>query len=175
MTRDWETVFNSWAQSPGKTEEERSKNAIVSIRNAINRSPKLKQRKINIFPQGSYRNRVNVRQDSDVDVGVMLYDYFLSRYPTGKGAADFGNCYVKDYSFSQFKNELGEALVAYFGQAAVKRGNKAFSIKETTYHVQADVTPFFERNGPKKLDSFSSVFKCTVASIYAALNSGFRL
>ena len=32
-----------------------------------------------------------------------------------------------------------------------------------------------ERSGPKKLDSFSSVFKCTVASGYAALNSGFRL
>ena len=31
------------------------------------------------------------------------------------------------------------------------------------------------RNGPKKLDSFSSVFKCTVASVYAALASGFRL
>ena len=31
------------------------------------------------------------------------------------------------------------------------------------------------RNGPKKLDSFSSVFKCTVASGYAALGSGFRL
>ena len=31
------------------------------------------------------------------------------------------------------------------------------------------------RNGPKKLDSFSGVFKCTVASGYAALNSGFRL
>ena len=33
----------------------------------------------------------------------------------------------------------------------------------------------YYRNGPKKLDSFSSVFKCTVASGYAALNSGFRL
>ena len=31
------------------------------------------------------------------------------------------------------------------------------------------------RSGPKKLDSFSSVFKCTVASVYAALGSGFRL
>ena len=31
------------------------------------------------------------------------------------------------------------------------------------------------RNGPKKLDSFSSVFKCSVASGYAAIGSGFRL
>ena len=33
---------------------------------------------------------------------------------------------------------------------------------------------FNERNGPKKLDSFSNVFKCTVAWGYAALGSGFR-
>ena len=41
MTRDWEGTFNSWAQPPGKTEEQRSENAIRGIRNAINRSSKL--------------------------------------------------------------------------------------------------------------------------------------
>ena len=143
MTRDWEGTFNSWAQPPGKTEEQRSENAIGTIRNAINASPKLKSQQIKIFPQGSYRNRVNVRRDSDVDVGVMLYDYFLVQYPEGKGTADL-NHFDADYSFSQFKNEVEEALVAHFGRAAVKRGNKAFNIKETTYHVEADVVPLFE-------------------------------
>ena len=95
------------------------------------------------LPQGSYRNRVNVRKDSDVDVGVMLYEYFLVQYPEGKGSADFNHSDV-DYSFSQFKNELEEALVAHFGRAAVKRGNKAFNIRETAYHVEADVAPFWE-------------------------------
>ena len=32
-----------------------------------------------------------------------------------------------------------------------------------------------DRSGPKKLDSFFRVFKCTVASGYAALTSDFRL
>ena len=32
-----------------------------------------------------------------------------------------------------------------------------------------------DRNGPKKLDNFSNVFKCSAASGYAALSSGFRL
>ena len=44
----------------------------------------------------------------------------------------------------QFKNELEEALVAHFGRAAVKRGNKAFNIRENTYHVEADVVAFYE-------------------------------
>ena len=143
MTRDWESTFSSWAQPPGQTEERRSENAFGSIVNAIDGSPKLKNRQIKIFLQGSYRNRVNVRGDSDVDVGVMLHQYFLSQYPEGKGDADFNN-FNADYSFLEFKNEVEEALVAYFGRAAVKRGNKAFNIRENSYHVEADVAPFFE-------------------------------
>ena len=66
MTRDWESAFSFWARPPSKTEEQRSENAIGAIRNAVNGSSTLKQRKIMVFTQGSYRNRVNVRQDSDV-------------------------------------------------------------------------------------------------------------
>ena len=130
-TRDWESAFKFWAQPPSKTEEQRSENAIGAIRNAVKGSSKLKQRSTKVFTQGSYRNRVNVRQDSDVDVGVMLYDYFLGEYPEGKTKADFDLSDV-DYSFSQFKNELEEALVAHFGRKAVTRGNKAFNIKENS-------------------------------------------
>ncbi len=143
MTRDWESTFKYWVQSPSKTEEQRSENAIGAIRNAVRSSSKLKHRGIHVFTQGSYRNRVNVRQDSDVDIGVMLYDSFLEQYPTGKTRADFGIS-AGSYEYSQFKNDLEEALVAHFSRAAVKRGNKAFNIKENTYHVEADVVPLFE-------------------------------
>ena len=143
MTRDWESAFRFWAQPPSKTEEQRSENAIRVIRKAVQGSSKLNQRSIKVFTQGSYRNRVNVRQDSDVDVGVMLYDFFFDEYPAGRTRADFG---ISDagYSFLQFKNELGAALVDHFDRATVKRGNKAFNIRENTYHVEADVVPLFE-------------------------------
>ena len=49
MTHDWEDIFNSWAQPPRQTEKQRSENAIRGIRNAINRSPKLKNRQIKSF------------------------------------------------------------------------------------------------------------------------------
>ena len=143
MARNWESDFSFWAQPPSRTEEQRAENAIRGIRNAVNGSTKLNQRSIKVFTQGSHRNRVNVRQDSDVDVGVMLYDSFLVEYPEGKTSADFGN-HDADYSYSQFKNELEEALVDRFDRAAVKRGNKAFNIRENTYHVEADVVPLFE-------------------------------
>ena len=143
MTQDWEGTFSTWAQSPAQTEEQRSENAIRGIRNAINHSSKLKQRRLKVFAQGSYRNRVNVRNDSDVDVGVMLYEYFKAKIPEGKTKADFGIRSV-DYTFSQFKDELEVALVSNFGRAAVRRGNKAFKIRENTYHVEADVVPLVE-------------------------------
>ena len=144
MARNWESDFSFWAQPPSKTEEQRSENAIRGIRTAVNGCSNLNQRRIKVFTQGSYRNRVNVRQDSDVDLGVMLYyDSFLDEYPEGKTRADFGNL-DGDYPYSQFKNELEEALVDRFGRAAVKRGNKAFNIRGNTYHVEADVVPLFE-------------------------------
>lgn len=143
MARDWESSFSSWAAPPSDTEQERCERVIRAIRTAVARSTKLQSKKILVFTQGSFRNRVNVRQESDVDVGVMLYDYFLAQYPEGKGDKDFGNSEA-NYPFSRFKNELEEALVDHFGRAAVKRGNKAFDIKAKPSHVEADVVPFFE-------------------------------
>ncbi len=69
MARNWENEFSQWARPPGKNEDERCENAIKAIRNAIDKSDKLKDHSLKVFPHGSYRNRVNVRQDSDVDVG----------------------------------------------------------------------------------------------------------
>jgi hypothetical protein len=143
MSRNWEEVFSNWAKPPGETEEERSENAIRAIRNAVTKSEKLKNRGVKVFVHGSYRNNVNVRQESDVDVGVMCHDCFLSQYPAGKTNADYGNVDA-DYSFRQFKDELEAALVDHFGRRAVVRGNKAFDIHENTYHVEADVAPLFE-------------------------------
>lgn len=143
MSRNWESTFSFWAQPPSKTEQERCERVIRAIRTAVARNPKLKDRSVLVFTQGSFRNRVNIRQDSDVDVGVMLYDYFLSEYPKGKTKADFDNT-DGNYPFSQFKDELENALVDFFGRAVVTRGNKAFNIKATAAQVDADVVPLYE-------------------------------
>lgn len=143
MSRNWEQVFSFWAGPPSASEQERCDRVISAIRQAVLSSPKLSSRKVRVFTQGSYRNRVNVRQESDVDVGVMLYEYFLSQYPAGKSHSSYGN-FDAGYSFSQFKDELEESLVEYFGRDAVVRGNKAFDIKASSVSVEADVVPLFE-------------------------------
>ena len=143
MSTNWEDLFGEWAKGPPQAEQQTSENAIRAIKKAVSKSPKLAKRRIKTFAQGSYRNRVNVRQDSDVDVGVLCFDVFLRQYPEGMSGEMFGNV-DGDYPYQQFKNELEEALVAYFGRTAVRRGNKAFDLGDNAYAIEADVAPFFE-------------------------------
>ncbi len=138
-----EKQFSRWAKPPSRTERERCENAIRAVRNAIAGSDALRKRQLKVFLQGSYRNRVNVRQDSDVDVGILCYDTFIPSYPPGTDHATFGVS-PATYHYHQYKHDIHMALAAHFGSNAVRRGNKAFDIQQNSYRVEADVAPFFE-------------------------------
>lgn len=143
--RDWESLFSTWAQGPSKTEQERAANAERQIRQAIQDSTALQSRNITVFTQGSYRNRVNVRRDSDVDVGVLCFDTYFPDYADDNVKAVVSKYESPStYTYGQFKNELQQALVARFGSSHVARGDKAFQIDENSYRVNADVAAFFE-------------------------------
>lgn len=157
MSRNWESVFTTWAQGPSNTEQEKAENAERQIRQAIQASPKLQNRNIKVFTQGSYRNRVNVRRDSDVDVGVVCFDTFFPEYPDDNVKAILEKSLSDGvYTYALFKNELEEALVARFGPAAVSRGSKSFDIKENTYRVESDVAAFFEHRRYTSASSYLS-------------------
>ena len=141
--RDWESTFRSWAQGPSKTEKDKCDNAIRAIKDAINSSYNLQNLGVEVFLQGSYRNHVNVRQDSDVDIGVVCTSIFYTDYPEGTDNSTFNNN-SSSYTLNQFKDEVEIALIDKFGQYSVNRGSKAFDIKSNSYRVEADVTPFFE-------------------------------
>lgn len=151
----WEDKFREWAKPPSDAEQTRCDNTIKAIRAAIDASSKLNQRNIKVFPQGSYHNNTNVRRDSDVDVGVVCFDTFFPDYPDGTDRTTFGNR-AADYHYDQFKNEVGEALVNYFGSSAVTRGNKAFDIQSSRTGVEADVAAFFEHRRYSKSGSYES-------------------
>lgn len=143
MNQQWEDKFKRWSKPPSDSEETRCDNVISAIRNAVNQSVKLKPRNIKIFGQGSYRNNTNVRRDSDVDVGILCLDTFYYELPQGQAKDSFGIS-PATYDYATFKNEVGEALNNYFGTSTVTRGNKAFDIKASSYHIEADVAPLFE-------------------------------
>ncbi len=145
MARDWESVFSTWSAGPSNTEKQRAENAESQVRQAIAACPRLNKRDIKVFTQGSYRNRVNVRKESDVDVGVLCFDSYFSHYPDDNVKALLEKSEAPaTYTYAAFKNELEEALVSRFGREAVTRGSKAFDVKANSYRVEADVAAFFE-------------------------------
>jgi hypothetical protein len=139
-----EDTLKSWAKAPGQTELDKCDNAVAAVRKAVNASTALSKHNVRVFAQGSYCNRTNVREDSDVDVCVCCSDTLLCDYPQGMSDTDFGLTSPADYSYATFKNDVGAALTDYFKGGHVTRGNKAFDIKENTYRIAADAVPCFE-------------------------------
>src|SRR5712691_4130889 len=115
----WEDKFHTWAQPPSETEQEKCENAERVIRKAIEASAAMESRSVLVFPQGSYRNRTNVKMDSDVDICVMCRDSFFFALPDGMTAVDFGISTPAAYPYAQFKNDVGAALTSYLGAGAV--------------------------------------------------------
>jgi hypothetical protein len=143
MANDWEDIFRNWGSSPSATEQTRCNNALGVIRRAVSQRPELAGQNINVFAQGSYRNHTNVRTDSDVDVCALKSNVFFYELPDGGRPEDF-DVTPTNIDYSEYKKDVEDALVSYLGRNAVKRGNKALNIHETTYHVDADVVACFE-------------------------------
>lgn len=158
--RDWESSFSSWSTGPGKAESDRIENAERMIREAIRGNDKLQKKSVQVFVQGSYRNNVNVRQDSDIDIGVVCSDTFFPEYSTDELKSKISPTLDSaTYFFHDFKRDLEEALVDKFGRSSVTRGNKSFNISANTYRIDADVTPFFEYRYYTGIDIFEEGVK----------------
>jgi len=151
----WEERFQSWASPPGQSEQDRIENAVAAIRKAMDADVKLAPI-AKVYVQGSHRNRVNVRQESDVDIGVLYTgDGFYGQYPEGTSAETFG--YGKHpYKYSEFKEDIAKALVNRFGAGSLHRGDKAFDIHPNSYRVDADVVPVFEHRRFKTDGTYNS-------------------
>jgi predicted nucleotidyltransferase len=145
LNRDWESVFGTWGAAPSATEQTKCENAERAIRKAIDASAKLSSKDIEVFAQGSYANRTNVRQDSDVDICILCKNTFFPDYALSEGLNNavlgFSDA---QYRYADFKNDVQAALRSYFGAGSITRGTKAFDVHENTYRLDADVVPCFE-------------------------------
>ena len=140
-----EALLKSWTLPPSDSEDQRAENACRIVRAAVKNSPQLAKWDIDIFIQGSYKNNTNVRLQSDVDVCVCLSNTITTDYLFAPGRSDSTEGIVPaTYTYTQFKNDLQQALISAFGSGNVTRGNKAFNIKENSYRVTADVVPCIE-------------------------------
>jgi hypothetical protein len=139
MGRYSEEQFQNLCKDVSKTENDKIKNAIFMVNDAVKRNNELRNLDIEVFVQGSYANNTNVKAESDVDVCVMLKSTFYYGCPDGLTNEDYGFPLAYDFDYNRYKQNVIEALKAKFGPNDIKIGNKAVNIKSNTYRVEADV------------------------------------
>ena len=149
-----------------QTEEEKCKNAIRMVRDALKQldytddykdisyevtdtySFTLEMRKrnsdvrIKLLVQGSYANQTNIHSESDVDIAVILESTFQPKYRDGISGANYG--FSKgSFSVTSLKDEVEKALKLHYGYSGVERHDKSIKIIGNTYRVDADVVPAY--------------------------------
>jgi hypothetical protein len=150
-----EETFASWTSPLSKTEEQRVENAVLMTKDAVTSYYKLTDCTMEIFAQGSYANNTNVRQNSDVDICVMLTSTFYCNYVDGKTDKDYG--YTEgSITYPDYKTYIGEALKKKFGDYVINVGNKSINIEANSYHINADIVPAFQYRDYKILSSTDS-------------------
>ena len=147
-----EDTLKVWTSPLSNTEEQRVENTVSMIKNAVTRYSALSDCTMEIFAQGSYANNTNVRQNSDVDICIMLTSTFFGEYIDGKTSADYGFT-DGSISYADYKSLIIKALKEKFGNSAVDVGNKCINIRENSYHVNADVVPAFQYRNYKTIGS----------------------
>ncbi len=144
MAKFTEETLSGWTKRPSDSEETKLENAVRMVKSAIKDDEKLKDKRIEIFGQGSYANNTNVRLNSDIDINVMYIDGFHYDLPDNTTIGDFGIVPLQGYTYYEFKNDVENALNNKFGSARVCRDDKCITIEENSYIVETDVVPTWE-------------------------------
>lgn len=143
MPKFSEKTLTNWTKPPSNTEETKLENAERMVREAISGHEKLKEKSTEIFGQGSYANNTNVRLNSDIDINVRYTGGYYFSLPEDTTEEDVGIAHISSsgYSFSEFKDDVENALVNKFGRSEVVRNDKCITVKANTYRVETDVVP----------------------------------
>ena len=148
-----EEQLRRWTSPAFDNEDAKAENTEKMIREAIAGHPLLSTLAIRTYAKGSYKNKTNVRRDSDVDVAVeytgIIYNHYgpntdAEAVRAARGTTPYsgpfrdsaGNTRIED-----FKDAVGEALTTAFGGGAVTRSNKVFTVRESSRSLAADVVP----------------------------------
>jgi hypothetical protein len=148
-----EDQLNAWTSPAFGNEDERRESTEKLISEAIKAHSFLSTLPLKVYAKGSYKNNTNVRRDSDVDVAVEYTDILMFDYQGGatqeqawqaRGIEPYSGPLLATgggFDIDRFKDSIGEALIGAFGQQAVTRSNKVFTVRESSRSLAADVVP----------------------------------
>lgn len=174
-----EEQLKGYALPLSQTEEERCKNAIRMVRDAMkligysddNKEIQLYEsdtyayslemrsnnsKELTLLVQGSYANNTNVRTQSDVDLAVILESTFIPEYRSGVTRENYGFT-AGTFTAMELKDEVQKALNAKFNNQGVRRGDKSIKVSGNSYRVDADIVPCYRLRDYRNNYTFSSV------------------
>lgn len=161
-----EQQITKMASPISQTEEEKCKNAICMVRDAmkelnytdngqeirsvfseaysfsLDMSKRYSDVRIKLLVQGSYANKTNIRSESDVDVAVILESTFQPNFRPGVICEQY-NFSEGTFSVHSLKDDVEKALKQHFGYQGVHRHDKSIKVSGNTYRVDADVVPAY--------------------------------
>ncbi len=138
-----EDQLSRWAKAPSETEEGKCQTTVSRITDAIQ---KKFGTSVTVFLQGSYKNRTNVKKDSDVDIVVKYDDYYFpdTHFLSSNDKFAFEKGFTASkYTFARFKDDIMAILQGEYGYQVVERKEKCIKIHKNDYRVNADVIPCF--------------------------------
>jgi len=143
MAKFSEETLTNWTKPPSNSESTKLENSERMVKDAISQDTKLKTKSTETFGQGSYANDTNVRLNSDIDINVRYTGGYFFQLPPDTTEEDVNIAHISSsaYSYSEFKNDVENALVNKFGRSEVIRKDKCITIKENSYRVETDVVP----------------------------------
>jgi len=143
MAKYTEQQLTNWTKPPSDTEQTKLENSERMVRDAINSDEKLKAKATETFGQGSYANNTNVRLNSDIDINVRYTGGYYFSLPPDVTEEDVKIAHIgsSGYSFSEFKDDVENALVNKFDRSEIIRNDKCITVKANTNRVETDVVP----------------------------------
>ena len=143
MAKYSEQQLTTWTKPPSDTEQKKLENSERMVRDAISSDDKLKTKSTETFGQGSYANNTNVRLNSDIDINVRYTGGYYFDLPPNVTEENVNIAHIgsSGYSYSEFKNDVENALVKKFGRNDVSRNDKCITIKENSNRIETDVVP----------------------------------
>src|SRR3989338_340465 len=109
-----ENQLEVWASAPSEREEVKCQTAVSQIKGCVERAY---GQQVTIFLQGSYKNRTNVKRDSDVDIVVRFNDAYFANTSLLNEAEKQKYEQTRipaSVTFSDFKSNIYRILVAEF-------------------------------------------------------------
>lgn len=144
--------LGTWANAPGSTKPQYTHE---QIRKALSQSDPLKSRNYEVFLQGSYANSTNVKIDSDIDIVVQLNSTFyhdLSRLTEFQKSVFHLTYPNATYHWIDFRADVIQALVDYFGKDRIRLGNKSIKLVGDENLLNADIVACLQHRSYNSFD-----------------------